>query len=521
VIEISPCNIESGKVLKKFKEIFSGLETSYGITTMTGEIRDDGKNEAESKVVHKPVTDELWKKHLDGLFPALGIMPIRADNKCKWGCIDIDVYDLNHKELIDKIKQKNLPLIVFKSKSGGAHVFLFCKEYVAASLVRQKLKAMAALIGHSNRELYPKQDYVRADKGQVGSWLNVPYHGGDKSVRCALDDNAIPLSLEKFFRVYDNISLTEKDLIHSKIIPTKEDDNDLLKGAPPCLITLLSDGVPKGKRNDTMFNVGVYLRKRFPKEWKGKMNVYNQQFMKPPLDDKEIEDATESLNKKEYRYKCKQEPILSFCESKICVKREFGVGDNVPPPEITRIEKFPSDPPIYIVTIDGKQVEVDKTTLHDFEKFSIEAMDQLHQVLLPMGKIVWRKILNKIMGNKDTYEVLPAPETTKIDYQFKELLADFINKAPGKEMKDVKINKPFTEDGYTYFKNQALQQYLGRHKHFTLAKNKTQKMLQDVFKAVLHQPKIDGKTVRVWKIPTIDLDKPIIRDSKLKDAPFK
>ena len=508
-------------MLKKFKDIFSGLETAYGQTIMTGEIRDDGKNEAECTVVHRPVTDELWKKHLDGLFPALGIIPIKADNKCKRGCIDIDFYDLNHKELIDKIKLKNLPLIVFKSKSGGAHVFLFSKEFVPASLIREKLKAMGALIGHANRELYPKQDYIRADKGQVGSWLNVPYHGGDKSVRCALDDNANPLTIEEFFKLYDQKAITEKDLIQTKVIPTKEEDNEFLLGAPPCLVTLLSDGVPQGKRNDTMFNVGVYLRKRFPKEWKGKMNVYNQKFMKPSLDDNEIEDLIKSLSIKDYRYKCKQEPILSFCESKICVKREFGVGENVPVPEITRIEKFPSDPPIYMVTVDGKQIEVDKSTLHDFEKFSIEAMDQIHQVLLPMGKIIWRKILNKLMSSKDTYEILPAPETSKIDYQFRELLADYINKAPGKEMKDVKSNKPFTKDGFTYFRNEGLQKYLNRHKHWTLAKNKTQKMLTEVFKAEIKDPKIDGKSVRVWKMPTIDLEKPIVRESKLKDAPFK
>jgi hypothetical protein len=35
-------------MLERFKEIFAGLETSYGQTKMTGEIRDDGKNEAES-----------------------------------------------------------------------------------------------------------------------------------------------------------------------------------------------------------------------------------------------------------------------------------------------------------------------------------------------------------------------------------------------------------------------------------------------------------------------------------------
>ena len=76
-------------MLERFKQIFSGLETSYGQTKMTGEIRDDGKNEAESVTVHKPVTDILWQKHLNGEFPALGIVPIRQgriSNKLRTGC---------------------------------------------------------------------------------------------------------------------------------------------------------------------------------------------------------------------------------------------------------------------------------------------------------------------------------------------------------------------------------------------------------------------------------------------------
>jgi hypothetical protein len=350
-------------MLERFKNIFAGLETSYGQTKMTGEIRDDGKNEAESITVHKPVTDVLWQKHLNGEFPALGIVPIRQDSKCKWGCLDVDVYDLDHKELITKIKNKNLPLIVFKSKSGGAHIFLFVKEFVPASLVREKLKTMAAMLGHAGKELFPKQDYILADKNQVGSWLNVPYHGGDKSVRRALGDDAGLLTLEEFFKLYDKKVLSEKDLIQWKEHITTEND-DLLE-APPCLVTLLSDKVPQGKRNDTMFNVGVYLRKRFPDQWKTKLHSYNSKYMNPPIDDNNLENTViKSLLNKDYRYKCKQEPIRSFCESKLCVKRKFGVGENIPTPEIERIEKYPSHPSIYIVYLDGKPVEVDRTTLH-------------------------------------------------------------------------------------------------------------------------------------------------------------
>ena len=489
-------------MLERFKQVFSGLETSYGQTKMTGEIRDDGKNEAESVTVHKPVTDMLWQKHLNGEFPALGIVPIRQDSRCKWGCLDVDVYDLDHKELITKIKNKNLPLIVFKSKSGGAHIFLFVKEFVPASLVREKLKTMAAMLGHAGKELFPKQDYILADKNQVGSWLNVPYHGGDKSVRRALGDDAELLTLEEFFKLYDKKVLSEKDLIQWKESITTEDE-DLLE-APPCLVTLLSDKVPKGKRNDTMFNVGVYLRKRFPDSWKTKLSTYNGKYMSEPLTDSEIEGV-----------------IRSFCESKICVKRKFGVGENVPTPEIERIEKYPSHPTIYIVYLDGKPVEVDRVTLHEFDKFSVEVMDQLNQVLMPVGKMIWKKLLNKIMSNKDTFKILEVPQAARLDYQLKELLGDFLTRATGKSMEDVKRGIPFTENGYSYFKYQSFDKYLNRTKSWNLPKAKTQKMLEDVFKAKEDFPKLEEKTMRVWKVETVNVEKPIITDNKLKEPSFK
>ena len=42
----------------------------------------------------------------------LGIIPINDDNKCKWGCIDIDSYaGFDHKKLINKITNIKLPLI--------------------------------------------------------------------------------------------------------------------------------------------------------------------------------------------------------------------------------------------------------------------------------------------------------------------------------------------------------------------------------------------------------------------------
>jgi hypothetical protein len=408
-------------------------------------------------------------------------------------------------------------MILFRSKSGGAHVFLFAKEFVAASLMRERLKKIASTLGYAKAEIFPKQDYIRADRGDTGSFLNVPYHGNNKSVRFAFDDNGEALKIEEFFKLYDKYSLTEKELVNLKISETDNTD-DFLKGAPPCLQTILKDGMPEGGRNDMMYNIGVYLKKRFPNEWEAKMYIYNEKYMKPPLKHTEMTKSIESVGKKDYLYKCKQDPIVSFCNSKVCSKREFGVGDNVPPPEITGISKYPSDPPLYFVNIDGLSVEVDDITLHDPEKFSVACMNQISKPMLPLGKIIWRKQLVKLF---EKLQMLDAPDSSKIDVQIKDLLADFINKAPGKKIDDLKRGLPFTEDGITYFKFKDFWKYIQRSKSWTIQKQRTTKLLDDLFSAKESTIKIDKESVRAMKMETIKLDKPNTREDKMKEPAFK
>ena len=101
--------------IAKFKSIFEGLDIAYG-TYKIEKSRGDGKQAGKAVVVRKPPTDDLWVKHLQGVEPSLGIIPIRADNTCVWGCIDIDQYPLDHKGLVEKVASLGLPQI------GRAHV---------------------------------------------------------------------------------------------------------------------------------------------------------------------------------------------------------------------------------------------------------------------------------------------------------------------------------------------------------------------------------------------------------------
>ena len=520
-------------MLERLQEIFKGLESAYGATKITNEIRADGKNEVRSYTVKQPVTKELWQKHLNGVEPALGIVPINEDNECKWGAIDIDTYPFDHKNLIQKIREKNLPLITFRSKSGGAHVYCFTKEFIPASLMRQKLKMMASALGYAKAEIFPKQSTIKADRGDIGNFLNMPYHGGDRTVRYAIDDNGDSLTIENFIKEYDKYVQDEDQLRELLVVKQEEKNEDILLDGPPCLNTIFKEGpivegngdIAHSGRDNGLFNIGVYLRKAEPLKWKDLLEDYNtEKFINPPLKSTDVQRIIKQLDTKKYDYRCNDKPICNFCNEKVCYTRTFGKGDEVRMPQITTIRKYASDPPIFFVTVDEETIEVDGPTLHDPEKFSVVCMIELGTPLLPVAKLIWRKMLAKLMKAMDPLE---APDDTKIDVQLKELLTEFISR-DGKSIEDVLKRKPFTENGVSYFKFKDFWGFLIRSKTWpdrTYSKNKTIRLVEQLFKGKQVSKdliiKNERKSVKLWTVEHIEVQKYAPKKLERKPASFE
>ena len=89
-------------IMEDFRKIFTGLERAHGCTYVDKKGADGLKVKGKSFVKREPVTEELWQNHLNGIEPSLGIIPIDEENKCRWGCIDVDKYTLDHKEIIHR-----------------------------------------------------------------------------------------------------------------------------------------------------------------------------------------------------------------------------------------------------------------------------------------------------------------------------------------------------------------------------------------------------------------------------------
>jgi hypothetical protein len=311
--------------ITRFKAIFSGLDIAYG-TYRIEKAKDNGKQAGKAVVVRKPPTDDLWVKHLEGVDPSLGIIPIRADNTCIWGCVDIDQYPLDLAGLVKKVRSLNLPLVVCRSKSGGAHVFLFTTVPVSAYDMQKYLKNAAALLGEAGREIFPKQTEILVERGDTGNFLNLPYFGGDDGLRYGIKDDGTSASMEEFYTMYDKY-------VQSPPLAFPEEPKQAehpIKDGPPCLQALCAQGFPEGTRNNGLFNVGIYLKRAVDGGWEDKLMEHNMKYFDPPLGMSEIQLITKQLQKKDYKYKCKDAPINSFCNSGLCRTRKFGVGADAP-----------------------------------------------------------------------------------------------------------------------------------------------------------------------------------------------
>ena len=496
--------------ITRFKAIFSGLDIAYGTYKIKAE-RGDGKQAGQATVVRKPPTDDLWVKHLDGVEPSLGIIPIRADNTCIWGCIDIDQYPLDHKGLVAKIRQLELPLVVCRSKSGGAHVFLFSKEPAPARDFQTYLKNAAAILGEAGREIFPKQAEILVDRGDTGNFLNLPYFGGDTGTRYAFNDDGSAATLEEFYGLHDRFVQATPFTFPE----APKHAESPIKDGPPCLQALCAQGFPEGTRNNGLFNIGVYLKRAHPTGWEDKMVEYNLKYVAPPLPNNEVQILIKQVGKKDYQYKCKDSPLNSFCNSGLCRTRKFGVGAHAPDAaQIASLSKYASDPPLWFLDVNGKRVELETEALFNQMAFQRSCLERINVVPPTLRKQDWENLLNALLKEMvETEQITEAPEDTSVTGRFMDLLEEFtthMQQALARE--EMLMGRPWTDEdeGKTYFRIKDLEAHLTRNNFKGMTAPKMAQRLRDMGGEPISLF-LKGRTIRCWRIPRF----------MKQDAPFE
>ena len=150
--------------LEKLYKIFYGSSRAHG-SFLPDNVKNGQKTQGKAKTI-KTVGASIthWEQHITGK-QGLGIIPIDEDNEVKWGAIDVDQYSLDLNKLVKKIEQYELPLVVCRSKSGGAHIYCFVSEKIPAGKMQDKLREVAAGLGYGGVEIFPKQREILVDRG--------------------------------------------------------------------------------------------------------------------------------------------------------------------------------------------------------------------------------------------------------------------------------------------------------------------------------------------------------------------
>lgn len=311
---------------KRFTLLFKGKTNTYVKNLLPKEKPAKGEKIKTTITNEKgKVDDNLLMSHLSGEF-GVGICPVTTDGKCLFGVLDIDCYKGKIRKMLDIIRDYQLPLVPFRSKSGGLHCYLFLSRGVSAKTIRDTLSliikvfSLDKMYGEEKVEVFPKQDKVTEDG--FGSSITLPYFNAEEpyTYLLDLDGNEVPFeeALNQIQKRFTTIETVKEAL-----------ENLPYNDAPPCLQRILLSGLVGGEdtgRNNFLFSFALYASKKYGLEgFASYVRELNRSF-ECPIEESAVESTIASIKSKEYSYRCKDIPCNGFCDKSLCKKREFGLG---------------------------------------------------------------------------------------------------------------------------------------------------------------------------------------------------
>jgi hypothetical protein len=289
----------SDEVITAFKNLYSGYGKAHGKFEINGPEPLTGKVQGKATTIHTGAPEQAWGNHLAGTRAGLGSIPLLDDGiSAQWAAIDIDVNDIDHTSLEKEVKKLGLPLIICRSKSGGAHCYLFLENPCPARDVVDALSNWSAALGYPGVEIFPKQTKRESDpktaKPRPGNWINLPYFGGDATERYCVYHGE-PISLDKFIELAENNRAGENSLnIRHKITPNLEQSQS----------TKAREG-----RNGFLYSKGCRLRAQGAEESKimdellalnqSATNSDQENFSSGPLEEAEVDQIVTSVMRRE------------------------------------------------------------------------------------------------------------------------------------------------------------------------------------------------------------------------------
>lgn len=346
---------KQAQILADLMDLFHSNERGYGLGEFEGARFDEDKNKwypGHVRWTWGKTEKEQWHEHLAGV-RLLGQGVLCDDGKVWYTCLDVDVYEIDYNDEMCKIKSSDLPLVVFRTKSGGLRVTVFFSEPIESETVIPRMKHVAAVLGYAGCEIFPKQTKLVLGNGRddCPSWIFMPFGGmhdmfpeqGCMTDNGGLMDLSDAVSHMKNMRISRNqfmkmFSAEEAAKANGKANGKKNPKgtwveeisydltlNTTFYGGPPCL-WIIAHRKSTEMRNNFLHDVRTFLMKKYPENWQKPLEWVNFNVLSPPGDAEKLHGLI--TRRHEYEYKCSEEPICAFCHSESCRKQPYGVGNS-------------------------------------------------------------------------------------------------------------------------------------------------------------------------------------------------
>lgn len=483
--------------MKSFAELFTGRDDVHGVYMLPKNASPSkkGKRVGAAKTVREPVTPELYDAHNRGEL-MLGIVPIRLDGTVMWFVIDVDNYqDDLHPPLMKKINALGLPLVVTKSKSGGAHLWCFLSDPITATQAREVAHKFAQKLGlPENVEIFPKQEAIK--KSDEGSWINLPYCGDTR--KCVGEDGYQSFTLQQFVEYANARIVHPSDLAFKKREAVEVEGSDDQTQAPPCIQRMSEDGVEEGRRNDAVTQYAIFARRAFPDDWQSRVKEWNDEHVTPRLKMDEVALIVDSVEKHNYQYMCNR--FTDICNKQVCLTLKFGIGGGEPASTVIlfdRVEWVNGEAPYYWISMFGEKFRATANDLMLYSSFRRIVLAHCGQLLPAMKQPEWEKVLNPTLAKMDR---TTAPADTqmrdRVITKFQEWCSAMCRRDDREEA--FKHNNPFYDGNNIYFMGDAFMRTIDRGWQIDRAVAwlylRDWGVMQDIIT-------VGGKEVNVWVYP--------------------
>ena len=495
----------SNGVLDDFIHIFTGNSQAHGVFIPGKPANPGEKQEGQSFVKAELVDYSLYEKHLKGI-DRLGIVPARQDGTCSFAVLDVDIYDSDHAAIIKAVHRHSLPLLPFRSKSGGLHLYLFLEVTYEARKIISIMNSYRKLFQLKKAtEIFPKQTIV--DDGKVGSWINIPYFNVAEAKQYLYDYDGNPCPIE------EAIDIIKKAKVPAARIPKLLEELPL-SDAPPCLqsIYTLAD---THDRNQYLFDMAVYYKAREGDDYEFALAEANTQLDKPLKPSELTETVVKSFKKKHYSYKCNEEPICSICDKSECKTRKYGIGGS----EVSDISyedfiQYGEDEPTYGWIVNGKELHfLSETDIIRQDKFRELCFRELHTLPFKLTDFSWTEIVNTALQNviiKNADEIAGLSITPS--QLFKEHLVEFLTRrAQAATQEQILVDRVYRDEnlGGWVFKPKNLLVFLTHQKQFRVygISQVSEKLRRMGGYPHMYYIKSKSKATRTWILPFKGIEK--------------